>query len=202
MRRWKVWLALFVILFVFALSIPVLIAVFVLRLKRQRMLDDKHTIQQYGVLYKHYRPEVAWWYQSYQMSRRLLVLGVFYPLAAVRVSTSVSSMSIWALCVVFVIVHLTVRAHKHARDLWFEAISLLGLVVIATFFSSGIGSSFHVISAGTVLGIVVVILLTPVAVKYWHAAVSVFCKAQNKRHHHSSFLERGITGPLIVVVYF
>lgn len=124
-------------------------------------------VSRYGVLYDLYRPEFVW-YQGYQMTRRLLVLAVLYPLAVndLVVQPQVAPVALWLLCIIFLSVHLLVRAYREASLVWYESVSLLGLVLIATVFSTSLGPSFHAAAAGSILAVTCAILLLPLAAKY------------------------------------
>ena len=110
------------------------------------------------------------------MTRRLFVVAIFYPLAAAGMARTVTPVAMWLLFVAFLIVHLSVRAFQHATDVWFESVSLLVLIIIATVFCTDLGDTFHLASAASVLALGCLILLAPVAIKYWKTMVRVCSK--------------------------
>lgn len=116
------------------------------------------------------------------MIRRLLVLAVLYPLAVndLVVQPQVAPVALWLLCVVFLTVHLLVRAYRDATLVWYESASLLGLVLIATVFSTSLGPTFHAAAAGTILAVTSTILLIPMVAKYV-GSVRLYLKLRKTR---------------------
>lgn len=72
----------------------------------------------FGVLYEHYKPGLVW-YLAYQLSRRLVLVGVMFPIAAAG-NQAALPVSLWLVCLAFLAVHLVARPYEHHWSNIFE----------------------------------------------------------------------------------
>lgn len=114
-------LALYITVLVLAIVAPLLIVFF---LYRRRSTLHHHAMQRrFGALYTHFTPRL-YWFECYQLYRRVALLAVFFVIARVGVLFALP-VALTAMCLLLLTVHLVLRPYEE-RELNLLEVVLLG----------------------------------------------------------------------------
>ena len=143
-------------------------------LRHKRKLDDPVISKRFSLWYRRFRPGFEW-FEGYQVCRRLIILAVFFGLA--RLSDPIGlSVCLWIVSVFFLIVHVICQPYAESVDNHLEAVSLVGLVIIATLFSNSLSTTYKTIPSIVVLVLVCTVLGLRIVYRWWRQIVNFFRK--------------------------
>ena len=113
-----------------------------------------------------------WWWEAYQITRRLVIVILFYPMA----SSSQENILPFSLCLAFaafLLIHCLVQPYQDQSNNVFETMALSSLVFCSLVFSSKLDSNTQVILCIVILAVTSAFLLYPPARRLYGMVVKL-----------------------------